>query len=408
MSRAVKSFLSPKYSFFYFSVVFLLFYAVLPFFVFIYTGDYYLSKLSVLTCLSFFCVYCGCRFNFLDVFFKPNFKRFYIPVWLFVFVVWFGFSIYVFYTFYTADAIPFLSAISGAGDAEVSSQRGAFLKGRSGYEGLLIYVGTLFSSVLIPYSIVMMFFHGYRYRYFFVFAFICYCVSFMAKTLFLSIVLPLFVYFSLIGKLSVSKAISVVFGSILVMFFFIYLVSEGSLFDVGISDSLFFTSSYVPSGALDYLIWRMFSVPVFTASESLMVFDSYFGGKPLLGATSSFLALVFDVARVNFERYVFMYQFGSWNEIANSNAYFVVDSYVNFSIFGVLFYSFIVGLFLRFFKISRDVSFASLWLLFVFHLFSASLIGTLLSNGFLLILFISVFFKIGRSALTSRENVYES
>ncbi len=396
MCRSMKSFLMPKYGFLYFVFIFMSFYVVAPFFVFLYIGDVYFIKLSALACLSVFCVYFGSRFHFFDFFMSPSFKKFYIPVWLFVLVVWIGFFVYVAYTFYTADAIPFLSAITGVSESDVSRQRGAFLKGRSGYESLLIYVGTIFSSVLIPYSIVLMFFCGYRYRYFFAFLFACYCISFMAKSLFLSLVLPLLVYFSLAGRLSFFRASLVGFVSVFLMFFFIHLGGDNSSFYVGVSNPLFFTAGYVPSGSLDYLFWRIFSVPMFTAADSLVVLDQYFNGKPLLGASSSFLSLIFNVERINFERFVFMYQFGSWNEIANANAYFVVDAYVNFLIPGVVFYSFIVGLFLRFFRISRDLSFASLWLLFIFHIFSASLVGTLLSNGFLLILFLALFFKVGR------------
>lgn len=380
-----------------FILVVLFFYTLLPLLIYISNvEEYQFAVLSLLSILAVICIFIGSKIKIFDFLFSKNHKRIYVSVKVFISICWLVFLTYIAYVFYTAENIPILSAISGGSDQEVSAQRGAFLKGRTGLESLLVYVGTILSSAIIPYSIVLMFNENLRVKYFASFLFFLYCISFMAKSMFLSLVLPLIAFYAIKGKLKLKKFIVIVLAILLLLFVSIHLTSSSSSLYVGLFDQLFFTSNYLPKSALDYLVWRIISVPVYTASDSIVVFNEYFNWNYFLGGTSSFFSLILGGERVNFERFVFMFQFGSWNDTANANAFYVIDSFINFSIFGVIFYSIIVGLYLRFTKISSDVAFSSMWLLFIFNLFSANLIGTLLSNGFILILFLTLLFKIGR------------
>ena len=158
---------------------------------------------------------------------------------------------------------------------------------------------------------------------------------------------------------------------------------------------------YQPISPLDYFVWRAFAVPIYTAADTLIVHEQKYKGELLMGSTSSFLSSVFGLQRVNLERYVFEYQFGGWNETANSNAVFIVDAYANFGLLGVIFFSLFVGQLFRWFRISPDIGFKSLWPLFAFILFNASLIGTLFSNGFLYMVLHALFFKCRSNYKTS-------
>ena len=53
-----------------------------------------------------------------------------------------------------------------------------------------------------------------------------------------------------------------------------------------------------------------------------------------------------------------------------------------------------VGQVFRWFRISKDVAFRSLWPIFAVILFSAPLIGMLLSNGFAYMLFHALFIRV--------------
>lgn len=395
MLSAKEPLLSPVFSFLYMGFAILFFYIVMPALVYSFgIGDEYFFQLSLISFFSVVLIYIGFKTPVFDVLFLRRRSRIFISVDLYIFIIWGVFLLYIFYVFYTAEYIPILSAITGSSDSEVSEQRGGFLKGRAGYESILIYIGTIFSSTLIPYSIIQMFYYRHKLRYFFALLFFIYCISFMAKSLFLSLALPMVVFLSITGRIGAKGVILFGLGSSIVIFIAIFLVSEKTGLSWGIADAMYFSSNYQPNGALDYFIWRAFIVPVFTATDSLVVFYEYFDGDLFYGSTSSFLSLLTMTERINFERYVFMHQFGSWNDTANSNAFFVVDAYVNFSVVGVLIYSFITGIILRSFRLSTDLAYSSLWLLFIFQLFSASLVGTLLSNGFLLILFIAIFFRV--------------
>lgn len=64
---------------------------------------------------------------------------------------------------------------------------------------------------------------------------------------------------------------------------------------------------------------------------------------------------------------------------------------------GVFVFGVFVGQVFRWFRISQDIAFRSLWPLFAFVLFSAPLIGMLLSNGFAYMLFHALFIRIQKN-----------
>ena len=161
---------------------------------------------------------------------------------------------------------------------------------------------------------------------------------------------------------------------------------------------LFFSATYIPPDTISYLIWRSVGVPVFTATDTLLVHRELFSGQPLMGATSSLISALFGIERINLERFVFEHQFGSWNEIANANAVFITDAFVNFGWIGVILFSMIVGQVFRWFRLSKDIAFRAQWINFAFMIFSASLIGTLLSNWWIFMFFNAFLLRVGSNA----------
>jgi hypothetical protein len=59
----------------------------------------------------------------------------------------------------------------------------------------------------------------------------------------------------------------------------------------------------------------------------------------------------------------------------------------------VILFSLAIGLIFRLFWKTKDLAFQSLWLLFAMNVYLAGLVGTLLSNGFILVLFLAVFVR---------------
>jgi hypothetical protein len=113
-----------------------------------------------------------------------------------------------------------------------------------------------------------------------------------------------------------------------------------------------------------------------------------------LGATSSFLARISGRSIVPFERLVFASQWGQ-NETGtgSSNSVFITEAFVNFGLFGVAGFAFLIGVILHFLARSKDYAFQSIWMLFALNIYVAGLIGTLLSNGLLLVLMLAAFVR---------------
>lgn len=354
-------------------------------------------KLSLLTCLAVVAMWLGSTMQLFDARFKTDAVRLKINSNLFHTVTWTIFLVFVAVTLVTAPSIPLISALNGATADALSQERGDFLKSRVGVEMALLYISTILTNTIVPYSIVLLYAGKSKYRHFLAVLFFMFCISFLAKSLFLNLVFPLLAYLAIVNKLSKKVIALGVIGPILILFFSIVLsLGEGddAVVDVTTTNAEYMSAIYVPTSPVDYLLWRTFAVPIFTATDTLLVHAQQFDDQPLMGATSNLLSAIFGMERINLERYVFEHQFGSWNETANANAVFIVDAYANFGYAGVIIFGLFVGQIFRWFRISSDVGFKSLWLVFAFVLFNASLIGMLLSNGFLYMILHALFFSV--------------
>jgi hypothetical protein len=299
------------------------------------------------------------------------------------------FVLFIAVTFATAPSIPFLSALKGADPNTLSQERGDFLKGRQGWQVALLYIGTFLVNTIVPYSIVLAYAIRARARHLLALFFFAFCISFLQKALFLNMVLPLLAYFAMSGKLKARQLWLAGGISVVLLVAFTYLSGMGEAgqgSDGGAALAEVLSAQYLPATPFGYFLWRAFAVPLFSATDTLIVHAQYFDGRPLLGATSSFVSSLLGIERINLERFVFEYQFGAWNDVANSNTMYLLDGYVNFGWVGVVVFGALVGQVLRWFRLTPDRGMRSLWMLFCFVLFSSPLLGMLLSNGWLYML----------------------
>lgn len=307
----------------------------------------------------------------------------------FTVAVWLLFGAFVLVTFLTAPTVPLLSALQGASADALSVERGEFLKGRSGPGVILLYLSAILTNTVVPYSIVIAYAAGSRARHLLAVLFFIFCVSFLVKALFLHLVLPLMAFFALRGRMSGGRAL-LGFTFIVAVLTAATFLSLGSPELIGASEQVdaaeLLSAAFAPANPVEYVLWRALAVPVFTATDTLFVHATMFDARNLMGATSTLIASVFGLERINLERFVFEYQFGGWNDLANSNTTFLVDGYVNFGWFGVIAFGLFTGQVLRWFRFSKDEGFRALWLLFAYVLFNSPLIGFLLSSGFVYML----------------------
>lgn len=392
-----------KWSAVIFVALLALMYGVMPLAVNLFFANPYFVELAQICAVTCVFILLGFSVPLFDSRFRKDALRLTIDATTFHVVVWAAFILFLVITFATASSIPIISVFFGATADELSQQRGDFLKGRQGAESALLYLSTLFVSALLPYSLVHLFIEKARLRFQLMLLFFGFSISFLQKALFVNVFFPLAYLFIRRLKAGSMRIVLSVVGSLLLLYLITVLASGGqSEFETtGASGSGdFFASAYVPTSAIDLLVWRSVGVPIFTAADTLLVFEQQFGGQPLLGATSTFFATLFSLERIPLERLVFEHQWG-WNDIANANAVFMIDAYVNFGWPGVVAFAFFVGQSLRWFHKSRDEAFKSLWLIYCFALFSGPLIGMLLSNGYVLMFTYALFVRLRKRRPTS-------
>lgn len=383
-------------------------YVALPLFVnaFFLTNPYFV-QLALLSLVAIVAIATGYALPLFDERFRKGVPQLVVSEQGFHVIVWGTFMVFLVITFTTAPSVPLLSAIGGADAAELSLQRGDFLKARTGIEAALIYVSTLFVSALLPYSLAKLFIKKSRLRFVLLLLFLAYSLSFLQKALFINVVFPLLYLAARNRNANTKRIMAIVFGSGILLYL-VTLLAFGSPDDVSpdpgggvVTGGDFFGASYLPSNALEHLIWRSTAVPMFSASDTLLVHNEQFGAQLLWGATSSFFAGVLGLERVPMERLVSEYEWG-WNDIANSNAVYVTEAFVNFGWIGVVAFSLFVGQSLRWFRRSRDEAFKSLWTIYCLAVFTSGLIGTLLSNGYLLIFFMALMVRLKDRGITRR------
>ncbi|MGB3024317.1 hypothetical protein [Paradevosia shaoguanensis] len=342
-----------------------------------------------------------------------------LPARVAAFGVWGAFVVLVFVILATADNIPFLNALSGASTAQdLIVQRQDFLAARQGWEAALPYLNVMFMGSIIPYALAVMFVNMHRLRWIALPLVMAYSLLALEKILLVKVLTPLFI---LAMQRRVWNAAILVLMSVLTLglFYLTTYLSRGETSSEemafaeamshaspaaqaasGFSVATYFSTDYRPSGAIDLLIWRSIAVPIFTAADALKVIDTELDNQLQFGATSTFLAPLAKIVtgrdKINFDAMVYTYQWGSHLGRANS-AYFNEAS-VNFGWPGVVGFSLIIGLCLRLFSRSPDPAFAALWPLFCWNVFQAGLIGTLLSNGFLLVFAFMLFVRLEETA----------
>lgn len=327
-----------------------------------------------------------------------------ITVDAFTALVWIPFVLIALLILVTAPAIPLVTALQGGSPDLIALQREEFLKSREGIAAVFVYLNAFFTGALIPYSIALMFIHKYRWRWVLTGIALLYTISFVEKAFFLKVALPLIYLFGTGAVRSRFGPKTTVAIAAVILLFVTTVSGTGSEPGIGTSAD-FFSSDYAPTGPIDHIIWRSLAVPVFTAADALRVFANYFNGEWLWGATSSFVTGLFGMERIPFERLVFEAEWGQ-NETGtgSSNSVYLTEAFVNFGWVGVILFSLFIGRSFTLFARSRNEAFRAIWPLFAMGLYSAGLIGTLLSNGFLAMLLIGLFVHIKPREAKAEDN----
>lgn len=354
----------------------------------------YFSELAVLSACAALCVFLGAFFP-LPWHRLPKVK---IRPELLLLAVWIAFFVFVLVVSATAERIPLVASLHGVDAETIAILRERFLKAREGWQASFVYLNAAFAGFLIPYCIALMFLCRFRLRWICFTFFLLYTLSFAEKGFFFKAMVPVFYLIVQRRVASIIKPgmlVAAMAGLLAVITIAARVGESGE--DRSVGD--FFSARYIPASPSEYMVWRAAAIPLVTAADALLVFHERLQSQKLWGATSSFLARLRGVETVPFERLVFAEQWGQ-NETGtgSANSVYLTEAYVNFGVGGVILFSFFVGNILRLFAKSRDEAFQSVWMLFCLNIYCAGLIGTLLSNGFLLLLFFATFVRFKTTA----------
>jgi len=372
------------------TIIYTVFFVLIPIVIYFTGGDSkYFVKLAGVSVLSTTAVVAGYYVS-LRLGVLRNVKLVISPKFYFK-AVCMVFLFYVFYVFYSFGGIPLISVFSGSIDPDII--RGEFFKGREGVDQVVVYIGALLIYIFVPFALLVSYEYKLSGRLIFLVFSLLYCVLTLQKALLLNLLIPIFYYLFVTGRIGLIKII--LFGVLLVVYFVFAINVTGHADLDGTAFSLvdFFSANYIPSGAADYFIWRSLAVPVYTSVDTLIVFDEWMNSQFLMGGSSSMLSALFGVERVNIEKIVFEYQFGGFNFFANANAYFAVGLFTDFGYVGLVALSFMLGMGFAMVDKARSVALCSMAFLLVYLLFNASMIGTLLSSGYVYLFFHAVFIK---------------
>jgi hypothetical protein len=389
-----------------------LFYVVAPLliYLFVVNEETYL-QMALLAGISVLCIHVGSRLTLLDRWMRADSHRVAINADSYIFFFFLFFLLFMLLTLGTAPSIPLLSALAGGDASSLSGERGEFLKGREGPWVALAYLSSLLTSTVVPYCIVVAYATRNRLRHAFLALLFVYSISFLVKALFLNLILPLIAFGIERGSLRPRQFLVVMGLALATLVGLISLSGYGSLDATGVESAAeYFTAAYIPGSTFDFLAYRSLAIPVFSVVDTLLVHKNELGGDLLWGTTSSLIAAIGGVERVNIEKMVAAYQYGGWNDLANSNVVFIADGYINFGLVGVIAYGLFIGLTFRIMRLSQDVGVRSLALLYALMLYSSPLLGMLFSNGFALFFLHAAFIRLrkGSWAQSSRGPSYQT
>lgn len=289
-------------------------------------------------------------------------------------------------TIITAPTIPIFDSINGASQQELIEGREEFLKARDGIGGqFLNYSIGMINTYLLPYAIIWGIMKKVKYvwivvAYFFLFSFLT-----LEKAYFLRLLIPLFIYYFFVSRYKITYlliSVSTVFGLLILMF--ILSGFDGSELSGSGGNAQFFSMLYAPQNPIDSIMKRSLVVPLITALDGLQVFSSAFSSEFFNGDTSSLIAFFKGAERINFERYLYQYQFGG-SDTGNANQMYLIEAFINFGITGVVLFSGIVAFLIRSFVNSKDIGLISICPLIIYNLFNAGLIASLFSSGLILL-----------------------
>lgn len=327
---------------------------------------------------------------------KPPRETFPISFKFMMMSVFGAYLIFLAWVIATTPSLAFFDAFRGASATQLAIDREMQFHARHGIEAIIPYVNVLFVDFLCPLVILRSFVIKYRYRYLLFFGFIFTLFLNLEKALSLVILIPLLVMQLNVdvSQRKAKKYFYAVFGFIVVA-----ILAAGVLSKVHTTSHVTFSKEnrfgyFDETNTLGYALNRAIWIPYVTVYDTLGYFDTVLNGQHTLGASSSMLASVLGVPRINVEQGVFKYEWGqNATGTGASNAAYFVGAYVDFGWPGVILFSMLFALITRIIYSAKSEEVKYLYCSYVFNISTGSLISVLFSNYLILLIIFALFFR---------------
>jgi oligosaccharide repeat unit polymerase len=384
--KKIKNILTPKNTINILIFILFFIYTLAPIiFYIIGKDDNYLIELSFISFIAIVSIKAG------DILFKivnPKHKiftknHFYVKDKIFAF-----FNIYVFIfilllLIIRADSVPLISALEGADAETLSLVRGLFMKPKDEFNYFLIYLFSMQISSIIPYSIAYLYESKNYFRHAMFLIGLLASLSTLVKGMFFNILIPIF-SLKLTSNYNIFNFIKYI---IIILTTLIFMVSIAGFNKADLDEDsdidTYISVGYPSKNSFDFMLWRIVVIPILASRDTLEVHNIYYSSNNLMGVTSGLGSKLLGENKIDIEREVFGYQYGGMNDIGNTNSVFFIDAYINFGYIGIVIYGLLASILLRILMDSNIKSVISMAPLFAIFLFSSSLVGILISNGFL-------------------------
>lgn len=320
------------------------------------------------------------------------------------------------YVLLTAEAVPLWEAMHGACAGDLAIYREGLFRTRSGVEAILNYANSIFTVLLMPYAMLVLYLSRHRFRHLVLGIFVFSLLLSLEKSLILRAALPLLILVAngystqfgyTVGKLLMAMIIIIVLvaaiskgqlahhncapelGSVVV----IKNTSETSDADEG-SPHL---QKYFPLGHSDpitFLANRVVWIPYITAIDTLNYAKEKLSGRLLLGSSSAVISFMTARERVHLEREVFNFEWGqNLTGTGSANAVYISDAFVNFGWAGIVLGSALLAFITNIFQATSNIVVKSIFYTYAILLSMGSIFGVMFSGGMVMALLIAMFVK---------------
>ncbi|MGZ6281301.1 MAG: hypothetical protein ACXWPP_21945 [Ktedonobacteraceae bacterium] len=148
---------------------------------------------------------------------------------------------------------------------------------------------------------------------------------------------------------------------------------------------------------LGYVVNRAFWIPYVTAYDWLLYFNKNQHSAYLLGRTNQTIALLTQQDRFNMDQAVFQFEFGN-SDTGSSNTVFLIDAFVNFGWYGVVFSAFLVALLTYLIRRIDNPAAQACFYFYIFQLLVGALFSVMLGGGLLLFALMAILTRSARVA----------